>query len=71
MTGGGALAQLYTETGLFVLVFAREWIQEGTPLLKQALILKRRFRGKHGELELAILAADNMICRRMLVHCGG
>ena len=41
MTGGGALAQLYTETGLFVLVFAREWIQEGTPLLKQALILKR------------------------------
>ena len=37
-------------------------VQVGTLLLKQALILQRRFRGKHSELELAILAADNMIC---------
>ena len=37
-------------------------LQVGAPLLKQALILNRRFRGKHSELELAILAADNMIC---------
>ena len=35
--------------------------QVGTPLLKQVLTLKRRFRGKHSRLELVILAADNMI----------
>ena len=36
-------------------------LQVGTPSLKQVLMLKRCFRGKHSELELAILVADNMM----------
>ena len=46
-------------------------VQVVASLLKQVLMLKRRFRGKHILLELAILAADNMICCGILVDCGG